>query len=104
MSGQERLTEPPRLTMAVAFPDVTARVVAVLREMGYGDLADSLPAQRFYGHCRCRDGCSFLLTAPPGSSGSLMIWLEVSGEAVGEVSLDPPGRMITEIEIGDAPP
>jgi hypothetical protein len=101
MTGLNRPTEPPRPTMATAFPDATARVVAVLHEMGHSDLADSFPAQHFYGRCHCRPGCTFLLTAQPGSSGSLMIWLEVSGETVGEVSLDPEGQAITDLDIAD---
>jgi hypothetical protein len=41
------------------------------------------------------------LTAPTGSSRSLMVWLEVSGETVGEASLDPAGQIITDFDIGD---
>ncbi|MEV0570875.1 hypothetical protein, partial [Dactylosporangium sp. NPDC050588] len=67
MTGPNRPTEPPRPTMATAFPDATARVVAVLHEMGHSDLADALPAQHFYGRCHCKPGCTFVLTAPPGS-------------------------------------
>ncbi|WP_203924944.1 hypothetical protein [Rugosimonospora africana] len=100
MTGPDPTVDPQTPTMVVAFPEVTIRVAEILREMGYPDLADSLPTQRFYGRCRCKPGCSFVLTAPPDSSGSLMIWLEVSGETIGEVSLDPAGQIITNFDIG----
>ncbi|GAA1866385.1 hypothetical protein [Asanoa iriomotensis] len=101
VTGPNPPTEPPRPTMATIFPDATARVAGVLRELGHSDLADSLPAQHFHGRCHCKPGCTFVLTAPPGSSGSLMIWLEVSEETVGEVSVDPDGQTITNLDIGD---
>jgi hypothetical protein len=87
--------------MATVFPDVTARVVALLKQMGHSDLADSLAGQPFYGRCHCRPGCSFVLTAPPGSSGSFMVWLEIAGDPVGEVSLDPEAQTITDLDISD---
>lgn len=43
----------------------------------------------------------FVLTAPAGSSGSLMRWLEVGGEIVGEVSLDPGGQFVTNFDLCD---
>lgn len=101
MTGPDRPTELPRPTMATAFPDVTARVVALLNHMGHSDLADSLAGQYFYGRCHCRPGCTFVLTAPPGSSGSLMVWLEIAGETVGEASLDPEGQTVTDLDISD---
>lgn len=101
MTGLDPLAGSRAPAMAAAFPEVTTRIVEILRETGYPELADPLPAQRFYGRCRCRPGCSFVLTAPAGSSSSLMVWLEVSGETVGEASLDPSGQIITDFDIGD---
>ena len=99
MTGFDPLAGSRAPTMAAAFPEVTTRIVEILRETGYPELAGPLPAQRFYGRCHCRPGCSFVLTAPPGSSSSLMVWLEVSGETVGEASLDPAGQIITDFDI-----
>jgi hypothetical protein len=101
MTRRDPLTDFPAPFMATVFPEVTIRIVEILRETGYPELADPLPAQRFYGRCHCKPGCSFVLTAPPGSSGGLMVWLEVSGETVGEASLNPAGQIITDFEIGD---
>jgi hypothetical protein len=101
MTRLDPLADSQAPTMAAVFPEVTTRIVEILRETGYPDLAGPLPAQRFYGRCDCKPGCSFVLTSPPGSSGSLMIWLEVSGETVGEASLDPAGHIITGFDIGD---
>jgi integrase len=59
-------------TMAVILPEVTAQIAAVLHQMGYRDLAETLPSQRFYGRCPCKPGCTFALTAPQGSSSTGM--------------------------------
>lgn len=101
MTRRDPIADFPAPTMATVFPEVTIRIVEILRETGYPELADPLPAQRFYGRCHCKPGCSFVLTAPPGSSGSLMVWLEDSGETVGEASLNPAGQIIADFEIGD---
>jgi hypothetical protein len=87
--------------MGEAFPDVTSVLVGLLAELGEADLAARLPRQGFYGRCDCKPGCRFVLTAPAGSSGSRMLWLEVGGEIVGEVSLDPDGRFVTNFELRD---
>jgi hypothetical protein len=75
--------------------------VRVLAGMGEPGLAAILPRQGFYGRCGCEAGCRFVLTAPAGSSGSLMLWLEVGGNIVGEVSLDPDGRFVTNFDVSD---
>lgn len=101
MTGLDSPANSQRPVMAAAFPEAVTRIVEALRQMGYPDLADSLPSQQFYGRCQCKPGCSFALTAPPGSAGSLMIWLEASGEIIGEASLDPQGKTITNFDIGN---
>jgi hypothetical protein len=101
MTRLDPLADSQAPTMATAFPEVTTRIIEILRGTGYPDLADPLPAQRFLGRCHCKPGCSFALTAPPGSSGSLMVWLEAAGETVGEASLDPAGQIVTDFYIGD---
>jgi hypothetical protein len=101
MTGLDPSADFQRPTMAAAFPEATTQVVRVLRQMGYTNLADSRPSQRFYGQCHCKSGCSFVLTAPPDSTGTLMVWLEVEGEIIGEASLDSHGRIITNFDIVD---
>jgi hypothetical protein len=83
------------------FPLATSRVAEILVEVGESGLAERLLRQGFYGRCDCRSDCRFVLTAPAGSSGSLMLWLEVAGDIVGQVSLDPDGASVTNFEIDD---
>jgi hypothetical protein len=91
---------PP--TMAQAMPEVTERLVDLLRDLGHHDLAAALPAQRFHGRCHCRPECRFALTAPQGASGSLMVWLEiVEDEPIGQASLHPHGYIVTSFEIDE---
>lgn len=89
--------------MREAFPLATSRVAEILVELGESRLAERLLDQRFYGRCDCRPDCQFVLTAPAGSSGPYMLWLEVAGEIVGEVSLDPDGTFVTNFVITDCP-
>ena len=99
MTGSGPSDHPP--TMATALPEVTAGIVAVLHQMGHPELAEPLPSQRFYGRCRCKPGCAFALTAWPGSSGTYMTWLQLDGEIIGQASLDPDCRTITDFELDD---
>jgi len=87
--------------MGEAFPEVTGVLVGLLADMGEPDLAARLPRQGFCGRCGCKPGCTFVQTAPAGSSGSLMLWLEAGGNIVGEVSLDPGGRFVTDFDLCD---
>ena len=87
--------------MAVILPEVTAQIAAVLHQMGYRDLAETLPCQRFYGRCPCKPGCTFALTAPQGSSGTGMVWLEIDGQTIGQASVSPDRRAITDVELTD---
>ncbi|MEV0728203.1 hypothetical protein [Polymorphospora sp. NPDC050346] len=83
------------------YPRATEIVAAILVGMNEPELAASLLGQQFHGRCDCRPGCRFVLTAPAGSSGSQMLWLETAGDVVGEVSLDPTGRFVTNLDISD---
>lgn len=87
--------------MGEVFPEVTRVLVRLLADMGEADLAARLPRQGFYGRCCCKPGCRFVQTAPAGSSGSLMRWLEAGDSIVGEVSLDPDGRFVTNFDLCD---
>jgi hypothetical protein len=87
--------------MTEAQPHVSRELVRVLHAMGHHDLADQLPDQPFHGRCTCTPNCTFALTAPPGSSGTSMIWLELDGETIGQASLNPDGTRITDFEIGE---
>jgi hypothetical protein len=82
-------------------PEVSAVLARALAGLGEPELAARLPFQGFHGRCGCKPDCRFVLTAPAGSSGSLMLWLEVDGDIAGEVSLDPDGRFVTDFEISD---
>lgn len=42
MTGLDPLADSQAPTMATAFPEVTTRIVEILRETGYPDLADLL--------------------------------------------------------------
>ena len=47
MTRLDPLADSQTPTMATAFPEVTTRIVEILRETGYPGLAGPLPAQRF---------------------------------------------------------
>ncbi|GIG03205.1 hypothetical protein Cci01nite_82980 [Catellatospora citrea] len=83
------------------FPQATEIVATILVDMIEPELAASLLGQRFHGCCDCTPGCRFVLTAPAGSSGPQMLWLEAAGDVVGEVSLDPTGTFVTNLDISD---
>ncbi|WP_212825431.1 hypothetical protein [Polymorphospora rubra] len=85
--------------MADVLPQVTSVMVDILDELGEPELAAALPDQRFHGRCRCRPDCRFALTAPPGSSGTYMLWLESADETLGEADLDPDCSMVTAFNI-----
>jgi hypothetical protein len=85
--------------MADLLPEITSLVVDILRDLGESELAARLPEQRFHGRCRCRADCTYAMSAPPGSSGTFMLWLELGGEILGEASLDPDCTMITNFTI-----
>ena len=87
--------------MGEVFPEVTGVLAGLLADMGEPGLAARLPRQGFYGRCGCKPGCRFVQTAPAGSSGSLMLWLEAGGNIAGEVSLDPGGRFVTDFDLCD---
>jgi len=80
-------------------PEFLARVTMLLERLGEHEMAVGLAGQAYYGECRCGPRCHAVLTAPPGSSSSVMIWLEDEGGIVGEVSLDADGAMITAVEL-----
>jgi hypothetical protein len=82
-------------------PEISVALAGTLTGLGEPELAASLPFLGFHGRCGCKPGCRFVLTAPAGSSGSLMLWLEVGDDIVGEVSLDQDGMLITAFEISD---
>jgi hypothetical protein len=80
-------------------PELLARVTVLLDRLGERELAVGLAGQAYYGECRCGPRCDAVLTAPRGSSSSLMIWLEDAGGVVGEVSLNADGTMVTAVEL-----
>jgi hypothetical protein len=94
-------SDPGAPLLIEVFPQVTEVVATILADMNEPELAASLLGQQFHGRCDCVPGCRFVLTAPAGSAGSLMLWLEAAGDVVGEVSLDPSGTFVTNLDIGD---
>lgn len=89
--------------LADVLPGVTSHLIDILHGLGQPEpeLAARLQRQSFHGRCRCRPGCEFALTAPRGSGGTFMLWLEVDGETIGEADLDPDGTRITAFTIVD---
>ncbi len=75
--------------MAGAHSDVTRKLVQMLRTMGHHELANQLPNQPLHGRCACTPACTSALTAPPGSSGTYLIWLELGSETIGQASHNP---------------
>lgn len=93
--------DPGAPLLIEVFPQTIETVATILVDMNEPELAASLLGQRFHGRCDCAPGCRFVLTAPAGSSGSQMLWLETAGDVVGEVSLDPTGMFVTNLDISD---
>jgi len=87
------------LLLRDARPDLLARVTRLLRRLGERELAARLADQPYYGECRCTPRCRAVLTAEPGTSSPLMIWLEDDRGIVGEVSLTADGTMVTTVEL-----
>ncbi|GIH11207.1 hypothetical protein Rhe02_92740 [Rhizocola hellebori] len=75
--------DPGAPLLIEVFPQATEAVATILVDMNEPELATSLLGQRFHGRCDCVPGCRFVLTAPAGSSGSQMLWLESAGDVVG---------------------
>ena len=84
-----------------ARPELLARVLVLLNELGEHELADRLAEQMYYGECACGPRCCAVLTAPPGSSSPLMLWLEDAGGVVGQVSLSAEGTVVTAVELDE---
>ncbi|MFB4309365.1 hypothetical protein [Actinomadura sp. GTD37] len=82
------------------FPELVADIVELLAADGE-PLADTIADLPFLGPCTCSPTCANLLTAPLGSSGSLMIQLQRNGEESIWLSLDTTATAVTGIEMLD---
>jgi hypothetical protein len=102
-STPRKASDPREPLIRDVLPLVTRRVTELLRKIGEPERADGLLDQRFYGRCGCGEDCEFFLTAPSGSSGGHMLWLEDGEDVIGQVSLDPSGKFITELEVPGMP-
>ncbi|WP_280457156.1 hypothetical protein [Nocardia carnea] len=89
---------------AAEFPRLGAVLPALVTEIvdllgvENGRLAGTVLGLRFHGRCTFGPACTVLLTAPSGSSGSRVVQVERDGEPVVQLSLDPTGEVVTEIE------
>jgi hypothetical protein len=91
---------PP--VMADGFPELVAEIDRLLDAADPSNPLRGTVAQLpYYGRCECTPTCNVILTAPAGSAGTLLVELELDGEAVIWLSLDPTATAIVEIEVLD---
>lgn len=89
------------MPLSDARPNLLRRMLVLLENVGEPGLAARLATQTYYGECPCKPHCRAVLTAPPGSSSPLMLWLEDDGEIAGQVSLNADGTMVTLVELDE---